>query len=55
MGQASSKDYFPLSVGPGDQSILLQRLEPGDSSEDELYTADDESDRDNKNIQIEKN
>jgi len=54
MGQASSKDYFPLSVGPGDQTILLQRLEPGDSSEDELYTADDESDRDNKNIQIEK-
>jgi len=47
MGQASTKEYFPLNGGlNSDQNILLQRLEPGDSSEDELYAADDVCDID---------
>ena len=44
MGQTSTKEYFPLNRGLSDQNILLQRFEPGDSSEDELYAADDECD-----------
>jgi len=52
MGQASTKEYFPLNGGPSDQSILLQRFEPGESSEDELYVADDECDKDDHNLAI---
>ena len=52
MGQASTKEYFPLNGGLSDQNILLQRFEPGESSEDELYAADDERDKDDKNSTI---
>eukprot|EP00092_Neocalanus_flemingeri_P011424 GFUD01012310.1.p1 GENE.GFUD01012310.1~~GFUD01012310.1.p1 ORF type:complete len:495 (+),score=93.59 GFUD01012310.1:361-1845(+) len=49
MGQTSTKEYFPLNRGLSDHSILMQRFEPGDSSEDELYAADDECDKDTDN------
>jgi len=45
MGQASTKEYFPLNKEVSDQNILLQRLEPDSSSEDELYVADDECEK----------
>ena len=49
MGQTSTKEYFPLN---SDQTILMQRLEPDESSEDELFVKDDESDGNDRNRAI---
>lgn len=49
MGQTSTKEYFPLN---SDQTILMQRLEPDESSEDELFVKDDESDGNDRNPAI---